>query len=179
MKFVTALAYAPLVISTDFIDACLQANEFLDPEDFLLEDEENEKKLGFSLHLSRERAKSNGNQLLKGRCIYCMENIRGGFETFKTIVEANGGRCMLWRGRKGTTVPSGRADSEGGVDTDANNEVYLLSGEEDRNQQKSLWNRFKDMAEGSRKIPRIVAADWLLESAMSQQVLPIKQYELS
>ncbi|KIV79382.1 hypothetical protein PV11_06945 [Exophiala sideris] len=178
MKFVTALAYAPLVISTDFIDACLEADELLDPEEFILEDKENEKKLGFSLQLSRDRAKSNGNQLLQGRWIYCMENIRGGFETFKTIVEANGGRCMLWRGRKGTTVPSGRADSEG-VDADANIEVYLLSSEEDRQQQKSLWNRFKEMAEGSRKSPRIVAADWLLESAMSQQVLPIKRYELA
>ncbi|KIX04651.1 uncharacterized protein Z518_05521 [Rhinocladiella mackenziei CBS 650.93] len=175
-KFVTALAYAPLVISTNFIDACLDEDELLDPEDFKLEDKKNEEKLGFSLKLSRERAQKNHNQLLQGRSVYCMENIHGGFDTFRVIVEANGGRCMPWRNRKGTIVPSSRADGEVGTDIDINNDVYLLS--DDRKENRSLWVRFKEMVEGSRKQPRIVAADWLLETAMSQQLLPTKQYEL-
>ncbi|KAK5190731.1 regulator of Ty1 Transposition [Exophiala xenobiotica] len=179
MKFVTALAYAPMVISTDYIDACLEANEQLDPKEFRLQDKENEQKLGVSLKLSRERAQKNQGQLLQGRIIYCLENIRGGFDTFKAIVGANGGECRTWRGRKGTTVPSGRADSEASTDTDANNEVYLLSNDDDRKENKSLWTRFKEMAEGSRKVPRIVTADWLLETAMSQLLLPTKQYELA
>ncbi len=179
MKFVTALAYAPIVISTDYIDACLEANELLDPMEFRLQDKENEQKLGVSLKLSRERAQKNHGQLLQGRIIYCLENIRGGVDTFKTIVEANGGECRTWRGRKGTTVPSGRADSEASTDIDANNEVYLLSNDDDRKENKSLWTRFKEMAEGSRKVPRIVTADWILETAMSQLLLPTKQYELA
>lgn len=164
-----------MVISTDFIDACLKADELVDPEKYKLHDKQAEKKLGFSLHESRERAKNNKNQLLQGRCIYCMEDIKGGFDTFKGIVEANGGRCMLWRNRKGTTVPSGRAESEASTDVDANHEVYLLTDEGKGN--KTLWNRFRDMAEGSRKVPRIVTADWLLEIAMSQQLLSTKGYE--
>jgi len=176
-KFVTALAYAPMVVTTDFIDACLEADELLDPEDFTLEDKENEKKLGISLKASRERAKKNHNRLLQGRSIYCIENIHGGFDNFKSIVEANGGRCMLWRNRKTTTMPSNRADSEASTDDDAENDVYLLSDERKDNKLVPLWSRFKEMAEQSRKVPRIVAADWLLETAMCQKLLPAKQYE--
>ncbi|EXJ85031.1 hypothetical protein A1O3_05706 [Capronia epimyces CBS 606.96] len=175
-KFVTALAYAPLVISTDFIDACLKENKVPDPEAFKLQDTENEKRLGLTLKSSRERAQNNHNQLLHGRSIYCMENVRGGFETFKSIVEANGGRCMLWRNRKGQKVSSGRTESEAGLDTDANDDVYLLTDE--RNENKPLICRFKEMAEGSQKSARIVLTDWLLETAMSQQILPTQRYEV-
>ncbi len=176
VKFVTALAYAPLVISTDFIDACLEEDDLVDPEDYVLKDTENEKKFQISLKDSRKRAQNNGNQMLQGRCIYCMENITGGFDTFKSIVEANGGRCMLWKNRKGTTVPSGRAGSEDSTDVDANNDVYLLS--DDSNSNQSLWTRFREMVEGSRKVPKIVKADWILETAMSQQLRSTKPYEL-
>ncbi|EXJ59033.1 hypothetical protein A1O7_06464 [Cladophialophora yegresii CBS 114405] len=176
MKFVTALAYAPLVISTEFIDACLQEGRLVDPEDYVLKDTQNEKKFHISLSDSRKRAEKNANQLLQGRCIYCMEQITGGFETFKAIVEANGGRCILWRNRKGTTVPSGRADSEATTDTDANNDVYLLSDE--NKSAPGLLARFREMVEGSRKVAKIVKTDWILETAMSQQLRPTKPYEL-
>ncbi|KAG9768387.1 BRCT-containing protein 1 [Exophiala dermatitidis] len=175
-KFVTALAYAPMVITTDFVEACLKENKLLNPEDFLLQDKDTEKRLGISLKSTRERARQNQNRLLHGRIIYCMENIGGGFETFKTIVEANGGRCLLWRNRKGQTVPSGRADSDASTDIDVSHEVYLLTDEKKEN--KPMWNRFREMAEGSRKVPRIVLTDWLLESAMSQQILPTDRYEV-
>lgn len=173
-KFVTALAYAPTVISTDFIDACLEADELLDPEEFLLQDKTNEKKLGFSLRLSRERAKENRGQLLKDQHVYCMEQVHGGFDTFKAIVEANGGKCLMWRGRT-TTVPSGRGDGEAAED-ESNKEVYLISDEE--KQYSKLWTRFKEMAERSRKTPRIVATDWLVETAMSQKLLAVAPYEI-
>lgn len=175
VKFVTALAYAPLVISTDFIEACLREDEMLDPEDYVLKDTENEKKLHLSLKDSRIRAKKNANQLLQDRCIYCMEEITGGFDTFKAIVEANGGRCMLWKNRKGATVPSKRADSEDSTDTEAHNDVYLLS--DDGKQNQGLWSRFREMVEGCRKVPRIVKTDWILETAMSQQLRPVGPYE--
>ena len=148
----------------------------VDPEDYLLKDTENEKKYQISLKDSRKRAQKNTNQLLQGRCIYCMENITGGFETFQAIVEANGGRCMLWKNRKGTTVPSGRAGSEESTDTDANNDVYLLSDDSKGNQ--GLWSRFREMVEASRKAPKIVKTDWILETAMAQQLRPTKPYEL-
>ena len=169
------MAYAPLVISTDFIDACLKQDELLDPEKYILKDKANEKKFHLSLADSRIRAEKNANKLLQDRSIYCTELFSsGGFDTFKSIVEANGGRCLLWKARKGTTVPSGRAESEVSTDEEADNEVYLLSDDSG----KALWSRFREMVEGSRKVPKIVKTDWILETAMSQQLRPTKPYEL-
>lgn len=173
----TALAYAPVIISTDFIDACLERDELLNPDHFELDDKANEKKLGVPLNLSRERAKENCHRLLQGRSIYCVENIHGGFDIFKSIVEANGGRCMCWRARKGTMVPSRRADSDATTDDESQNDVYLLTGPEKENVR--LWDRFRQMAEASRKQPRIVSPDWLLETALCQKILPTTNYEVN
>jgi hypothetical protein len=176
VKFVTAIAYAPLVISTEFIDKCLKHEEYYDPEDFVLRDTVNEKKFHISLKDARSRAQKNANRLLAGRCVYCAEDIVGGFDTFKSIVEANGGKCMVWKNRKATKVPSGRAESEESTDAESNNDVYLLS---DSNEQRNaLWSRFREMVEASRKVPKILKTDWLLETAMSQQLRPTGPYEL-
>jgi hypothetical protein len=106
-----------------------------------------------------------------------MENVHGGFEAFRSIVDANGGQCNSYKGRAGTRVPSGRADSEMSMtDDDTQNEVYLLSAPDPENAR--LWAKFRVMAEGSRKVPRIVRTDWLLESAMHQKVLPVGKYQI-
>lgn len=176
-KFISAMAYAPTIISTDFIDKCLEKDEPLDPEAFLLQDKVNEKRFHISLAESRSRAKENRNKLLQGRTIYCVDNIHGGFDTYKSIIEANGGQCNLYRGRPGTMVPSRRADSETSTtDDDNQGEVFLISGQ--GKDQERLWSRFRQMAEGSRKIPRIVRSDWLLECAMAQKILPVGDHEL-
>lgn len=74
-------------------------------------------------------------------------------------------------------VSSRRADSEvSTTDDDTQNDVYLISGSTKENAK--FWSRFRSMAEGSRKVPRIVKADWLLETAMCQKILPIGNYEL-
>lgn len=107
-----------------------------------------------------------------------MENIHGGYETFRSIVEANGGQCNSYKGRSGTMVPSRRADSETSMtEDDSQNEVYLVSGDDDKENEK-VWTRFKAMAAGSRKIPRIVRADWLLETAMYQKMVPARDHEI-
>jgi hypothetical protein len=171
------MAYAPTIISTEFIDKCLEKGKLVDPDDFLLKDEANETRFHISLAQSQKRAKENRNKLLQGRTVYCVENIQGGFETFKSIIEANGGRCNMYRGRPGTMVPSRRAESEASTtDDDSQAEVFLISGSDKDNER--LWPRFRQMAEGSRKIPRIVRSDWLLESAMAQQILPVGSHEL-
>jgi Regulator of Ty1 transposition protein 107 BRCT domain len=175
-KFVSAIAYAPSIISTKFIDDCLKADKLVDPNKYELQDKANEKKWAFSLMLSLERAKENRNKLLDGRAVYCVENMNGGFESYKDIVEANGGMCMTWRNRKGTMVPSRRAESEPESDNDSQNDVYLVT--ENEKQYEPLWNKFRQMAEGSRKIPKIVRADWLLETCMVQKVLPTTTYEV-
>ena len=171
------MAYAPTIISTDFISKCVEKNKFLDPEDFLLQDKANEKRFHISLAQSQKRAKENRNKLFEGQTIYCVENLHGGFETYKSIIEANGGRCNMYRGRPGTLVPSRRADSEvGPMDESSQAEVVLISGPD--KDQVRVWPRFRQMAEGSRKIPRIVRSEWLIESAMAQEILPIGSHEL-
>lgn len=176
-KFVAALAYAPVVISTDYIDACLERDDFLMADKFLLKDQVNEKKLGVSLAMSHNRATENRNQLLRGRTIYCVENIHGGFDTFKSIVEANGGQCLQYRGRHINMIPSTRAGSETSTtDEDVQHEVYLLSAPGHENHR--VWSKFREMAEHSRKSPRIVTTEWLIETAMCQRIKPIVDYEL-
>jgi hypothetical protein len=74
-------------------------------------------------------------------------------------------------------VPSKRADSEMSATDDENqNEVYLISAPDPENAR--LWAKFRAMAEGSRKIPRIVRTDWLLETAMHQKILPFGKHEI-
>jgi hypothetical protein len=63
------------------------------------------------------------------------------------------------------------------TDDEGQNEVYLLSAPDAGNAR--LWAKFRAMAEGSRKIPRIVRTDWLLESAMHQKVLAAGKYQIS
>jgi len=170
------MSYAPAIITTDFIDDCLEQDESFDPSKFALRDKSNEKKLGVSLALSRERAKENKNQLLQGRTVYCMENINGGFETYKSIVDANGGQCNQYKGRPGSRVPSRRADSEvSTTEDDDQNEVYLISGPGKENFK--YWVLFRQMVEGCRKEPKIVSPDWLLEIAMCQKILPVGKFE--
>ena len=136
----------------------------------------NEKKFGISLKVAQERAKENQRQLLAGRTVFVMENVVGGFQNFKTIVDVNGGTCYQYTGRKGTMVPSRRAESE--KDDDPENVAILISNPEPVN-EKSLWSRFRQMAEGSRKTPKVVKSDWLLETAMCQKIQPTAKYELS
>lgn len=172
-KFVTAIAFAPVVVSTDFIDACLKEDALLNPKKFPLKDKQAEASMGGSLEKAIGLASKNKHQLLQGQSVYVMESIRGGFDTFKAIVEANGGRCMLWRNRKNMAVPSTRAESEDSTDGSASSDLILVTDAADN---KALWDRFKQMAEKSRRTPRIVIADWLLETAISQTLRPLQKY---
>ena len=176
-KFVTALAYAPVIISTSLIDACLKDERLHDTDKFLLKDRANEKKYGVTLEQSRERAVENKNHLLAGRTIFCVRDIHGGFDTFKSIIAANGGQCNSYEGRPHNLVGSRRYGSEeGDTEDDVQKDAILISGQTDQNLK--LWRRFQQMAEGSRKVPRIVKADWLLETAIAQKVLPFDKHEL-
>ena len=120
------------------------------------------------------RAKSNKGQLLKGFSLYCTEDIHGGFDTYKTIAEVNGGFCLLYRGRAGSTQikrgqPEDAADEPG--------EIYLFSGTTP--DEGRLWPRFRQMAESNGKRPKILRHDWLLHMALSQYVIPSDPFELT
>ncbi|KAF9895426.1 hypothetical protein FE257_000332 [Aspergillus nanangensis] len=176
-KFVNALAYAPMIISADFITACLKKNELLDPTEFLLKDQVAEDRYGLSLEEAVANAGKNKNKLLRGYQVYCVESIRGGFEAFKSIVDANGGDCALFRGR--VSYQSQREESDddsSGDEGSGRKEVYLLSSV--AVDQMRVWPRFRQMVESIGKTPRIVRVDWLLDIAMSQMLRSADDYEL-
>ena len=103
-KFLTALAYAPVVVSTDFIRACLDQNRLLPAEQYLLRDPDAEQRLEVDLRQALVRAAANRRQLLKPVTIYCTPAILGAQDTYRVIVEANGGQCTPFKPRHGSTV---------------------------------------------------------------------------
>jgi hypothetical protein len=179
-KFVTALAYSPVFISLDYVTECLEQNQPLDPSYFPLVDRNAERRLGFALEEARLRAQANKHRLLHGYHICCMESIRGGFDAFKSIVEANGGVCTLFRGRFSMNENRPRTygeESDNGESKPETNDVYLLSGASP--DQVKLWPRFRQLAKDIGKSPRIVQVNWLLDIAMSQEICWKDEYELS
>lgn len=184
-KFVNALAYSPVIVNIDFITQCLKKNELLDAEDFELVDQEAEERFSFSLKEAAAKAAKNKNKLLQGYNIYCVETIRGGFDAFKSIGDANGGHCLPFRGRVSHKVQEPDSDSDSDNDNDNVNsdkelrekEVYLLSSVAPEHQR--LWSRFRQMVQEIGKTPRIVRVDWLLDIAMSQEPHAADEYELN
>jgi hypothetical protein len=175
-KFVNALAYAPVIVNIDFITQCLKKNELLDPRHFELVDKAAEERFSFSLKEAAIKAKQNKNKLLQGYNIYCVETIRGGFDAFKSIVDANGGNCLLFRGRVSHKVQQQDSDDESSDEEPSEREVYLLSSVAPEHQK--LWPRFRQMVKEIGKTPRIVRVDWLLDMAMSQELHAADNYEL-
>ncbi len=179
-KFICALAHAPTILSTSFVDQCLAKNELLSPTEFLLTDPESEKRLGFTLNDALIRARANQQRLLEGLTIYSTEGLQGGFETYKSIIEANGGRCLLYRARAGLVASSrtsgqdGASDREGHADSDI---VYLISSL--GHDETRLWRKFRQMAQSSGKTPRIVKTDWMLDIALSQRIQWNDSYEMT
>lgn len=178
-KFICALARAPIVLSTDFVDRCLEENKNLPLEQFLLSDLEGEKRLGVKLTDVIARARENKGRLVQGYSIYCTETVHGGFDTYKSIVEANGGKCLLYRARAGSsTSRAGGLDGDtDGSGSDTPEYAYLLSGV--AHDEVRLWPKFRHMAQGMGKVPRIVRTDWMLDLALSQRDTWHETYELT
>ena len=176
-KFVNALAYSPVIVNTDFITQCLKKTELLDPKDFALVDKAAEERFSFSLGEAAAKAKKNKNKLLQGHNIYCVETIRGGFDAFKSIVDANGGNCLLFRGRLAHKVQPQDSSDDGSDEDPSETEVYLLSSVIPEHQK--LWPRFRQIVQEIGKTPRIVRVDWLLDIAMSQELHAADDYELN
>jgi hypothetical protein len=169
-KFLCALAAGPTIVSSDFIDACIAKNKVPDIDDFLLNDKVNEKRFKLKLNDVIHRAKVNQGKLLRGVAIYCTADIPNGFATYKNIVEANGTALNLYRARGGAKIkPPGEEDDESTPEP-----VYLLTGISA--EEKKLWPRFEQMAREGGMEPRVVLAEWLLDTAMSQRLQWDKKY---
>ncbi|KAH7319810.1 BRCT domain-containing protein [Stachybotrys elegans] len=165
VKFLTALARGPKVISSTFVEKALEMGELPDVDEFLLQDKESETRYNFKLQTSVARAKSHCGKLLWGIPIYCTEKVRNGPDSYRSIAQANGAIFKLYRARSGVTIKPTTAEEDGNAPPEP---VYLLSGVS--HEEKNLWAKFKDMAEKGHMEPRIVAPDWLLDVAMAQQV---------
>lgn len=172
VKFLCALARGPTVISSTFIDQAIETGDVPDVDDFILQDEEAEKKHNIKLEKSVARAKANRGKLLVGIPIYCTEKIRAGPDSYKAIAEANGAIFKIYRARSGTTIRPATAEEEGKPPEP----VYLLSS--DARDEKSLWPKFREMAFQGNMEPRIVVPDWLLDVAMAQQVRFDEKYKV-
>jgi hypothetical protein len=155
-KFCCALARAPVIVSTKWVEDCIEQEELLDTDGYLLKDKEGEKRLNLNLAQSLARAKKNGGQLLGGQNVFCTKGVHGGVEVCRKIVEANGGICVQF---KGTKKPANVPDSE---------KYILLSG--DSAADKAMWPKFKTMAHNAGRAFVIYRSDWLLETAMNQQI---------
>jgi hypothetical protein len=162
-KFLCAVASAPVIVSTDFIDTCIQKGKVPDIEDFLLKDQANEKKFNLKLKDVLARAKSNKRGLLRGIPVYCTAQIANGPDTYKAIVKANGGEFHLYTGKGGAQIKPTKPEE----DTIGPEPVYLITGP--RPEERKLWPAFTEMAQKGNMIPRIVHAEWLLDVAMSQR----------
>ncbi|KAF2189689.1 hypothetical protein K469DRAFT_658761 [Zopfia rhizophila CBS 207.26] len=181
-KFVTAFASAPTLVSTSYLDSALKNNKLPPPEKHPLLDREFEKTHGIRLDEALERAKQNKKHLLKNWTIFVTEAVSGGYETFRDIIEANGGQCSMWKGRTTNVTASKRTiDASNEVsqnqEEDEGDVLYLVS--EKKKQEFPLWKKFREMAEKHDMIPRIVTTEWLLFVAMAQYVHFDSKWELN
>ncbi|KAF3761378.1 hypothetical protein M406DRAFT_294946 [Cryphonectria parasitica EP155] len=169
VKFVRTLAQGPEVISSTFIDDCLDQGERQRVERYKLKDKEREKSLGVNLEKSIRRARQNKGQLMWGVPIYCTASIKSGPESYRPIAEANGAIFKTYNGRTSTIkVTPPEEDSQGPEP------VYLLTT--NSKAEQNLWPRFEKMARDGNMLPRIVCVDWLLWVAMNQELAFHEKY---
>lgn len=166
MKFLKVLARGPEVINSSFIDACLDTGKRTDPEAYKLKDKENERKFGIKLDTAVARSRANRGRLLRNVPIYCTADIKNGYESYQAIAEANGAIFKIYRTRSGTTIRPTTEEEDGGADPEP---VYLLTS--GSASEKQLWNKFEKMAKDGHMEPRIVMSDWLLDVAMTQELM--------
>ncbi|KAI2628230.1 BRCT domain-containing protein [Xylaria nigripes] len=170
VKFLRNLSKGAMILSSNWIEDCLDTAQRPDPHKYILKDKENEKRFGLKLETSIRRAKENKGGLLSGIPIYCTAGIKNGTESYQVIAEANGAIFIPYGPRSGTTIkPTKPEDDEGGPEP-----VYLLSTSTP--EEKKLWNKFEDMARRGNMEPRVVASDWLLDVVMKQEVSFDKKY---
>jgi hypothetical protein len=173
-KFVSALACGPTVLASSYLDYALKHSKLPPTEKHLLHNREFEEQHGFRLVESVGRARQNRGRLLRDWTIFCTDKVTGGYETFKDIIAANGGKCQLWKGRTTTISASKRSIDKSDKEVSQNQEedegdvLYLIS--EPKKEEFPLWEKFRDLAKKHDMTPRIVTTEWLLFVAMAQYV---------
>ena len=167
------MAGAPTVLSVDFVKQCLRLNKLLRPADYPLVDKAGEKTYHTKIIDAVKRAKANKGQLLKSQTIYITQDVKGGPDTYRDIIEINGGKCVIFKGRA-TSLSATIQDRKEMSELDSH--VYLISG--DSKAEEVLWPKFREQAEGTKRKARVVRTDWMLDLALSQHVRWDKTYEI-
>ena len=182
-KFIASLACAPTLVSTTYLDYALKHNRLPPTDKHLLEAKEFEQTNNFRFSEALSRARQNKHRLLKDWTIFCTEKVAGGFDTYKDIVEVNGGKCSLWKGRTTTVSASKRVLNPADKDVSQNqvedegDVLYLISDADKR--EFGNWAKFRELAAKHDMVPRIVKTEWLLSVAMAQYVHWDTQWELN
>lgn len=171
-KFLTALAQGLEMISTTYIDHCLKEQEFLDPGDYQLSDVGEYRDQITSIADILRNAKVNKQKLLKGYVLYGTDKVTGGFETMKSVVEANGGTLTPYRGRT-VKIPGPEANSQS---DDPHVFAYLITNESA--EERRLWPKFLKAAEESQRTGRVLRSEWLYRTALQQEIQPVKPHEV-
>ncbi|EWC48348.1 hypothetical protein DRE_02117 [Drechslerella stenobrocha 248] len=164
-KFVCALARAPVIVHSSWVRECLSRKAIIDTEGFLLRDTDGEKRLHVNLAKSLERAQQNAGKLLDGLQVYITGSVMGGWETFKKIAEANGGRGQLFKAVKRGAIAENK-------DAGVTRRVVLLSVVKD----EKLAVGFRKMAREAGWEPLVYRTDWLLDVAMEQRLVWADKY---
>ncbi|KAH9907397.1 BRCT domain-containing protein [Xylariomycetidae sp. FL2044] len=173
VKFLQNLSRGATILSSTWIEECLDTKQVPDPDMYVLKDKESEKKFGMKLENSVRRARQHNGKLLWNVPIYCTSNIKNGITSYKAIAESNGALFMVYAARSGTTIkPTRPEEDESGPEP-----VYLLSTATP--EEKKLWKKFEDMARKGNMEPRVVASDWLLDVVMRQEVAFDEKYLVS
>ncbi|KAK6544439.1 hypothetical protein TWF694_001134 [Orbilia ellipsospora] len=167
-KFVCALARAPIIVNSSWIEQCLKQKTIVDTKPYLLKDAEGEKKLNVKLSLSLERAKENEGKMLEGLSVYVTPGVSPSWETFKKIVEANGGTASLFKAVKRGGIIENK-------DVTTTKRLVLLTVVKD----DKLAVGFKKMAKEVGWDPIVYKTDWLLDVAMQQKLVWSDKYLVS
>ncbi|KAK9450482.1 uncharacterized protein V1518DRAFT_454948 [Limtongia smithiae] len=100
-KFLCALPRAPIILSADYIQACLSENARLSPDKFALEDKDGEEKNKCDLATTLARAKTlhaaGKRGVFDGMIFNVVAGVKGGVDTIRHIITANGGACVAIR----------------------------------------------------------------------------------
>ena len=171
-KFLVAVSRAPMILHVNFIVDCIRDEALLNVDDYVLDDGDGEGRWDIQLASVRHEARLNKGNLLRGQPIFVTEDIKGGFDTYKSIVDANGGVCLLFKGRAGLPGVVSKDNEWVGK----GRQLYLLCGE--KPPQQKLREKFNELAAEAGKEPRVVEADWLLNVALSQRVVPSSEFEV-
>jgi hypothetical protein len=181
-KFVAAMACGPTLVSSSYLDYAIKNKRLPPPEKHPLVALEFEKEHGFKMTEAVQRAKQNKRRLLKDWTIYCTPKIAGGVDTYRDIIEANGGKCLDWKG-KTTAIASKRlVNNSAGEESqnqkeDEGDVLYLISDPDKK--EFASWSKFRELAAKHDMIPRIVKTEWLLIIAMAQYVHWKEEWELT